>query len=986
MPVDLWGASGSLQMAFPASWFGVVLLLLYGVGVGFLLYRYRADFRGMTAVSWGWLAGLSVAAFVCAQLFAIALPLGQTAVAGQPVGYVTLLAAAPVLLAGLRLHPGAALLVGAFAGLAQGWGESHEPFAMFNYALVGWGTAVLLQQSYIGRLYRWMRQPMVVGALGGVALAFLAGIAVLATAPTLNLAAIDRAAVVTRVSFWPRLLEGIVGGAVVLVVLRALPHLISPFVLVPSPTARSLQKRLNATFVGFVSVMVAFSLVVVYLVAIQVSTRLVVSQMGHNVAAISATIPELESVAADAPDKYGSLARIVPPDQRLLLLNADGEMAAFYPAADGVAALPVDWDELSAGLRPLRLVRSSVGQVYTVWNTEQGARDLVLVANSPAHEMTMVTAVPYAVVLEQAVGIGWPLLLVLLVGAALLYANIVVLGRDITAPINEMVQASKTLAAGGDWTLSHQVQRDDEIGQLQRAFAQMQRSTRKRLNELSLLLGVSHDVSTSIDMNQGIPAILRGALRGTGAAGARAVVLNPTGGNPLSFGEGPAAEEMAELDRQIMTRLRHASDLMLSTPNQIRAVLGLDKEMDPAVPSLLAIPLRSHERFQGILWLGFRQQHSFDLTERNLLATLATQAAVLVENAWLYSSAESGRRRLAAVLASTSDAVIVTEQTERILLVNRAAERIFGLDAAAVRGRPVAQVILNEKLVLALTGKDDRARNLEIPIGDGKTYYASASTIISNDGQVYGRVAVLRDITYLKEIDEMKSDFVATVSHDLRSPLTFMRGYATMLPMAGELNDKQGEYVGKILTGIDQMSQLVDDLLDMARIEAGVDLAQEPIEIRPLLQNIANEFWQHAHMAGIKVLVEVEENLPVIYGDTDLIRRALENLVGNAIKYAPSSGNLILGAEKVDGEVVFRIKDNGPGLTKQDQIRVFEKFHRVKEPGTERIKGSGLGLSIVKSIAERHGGRAWCYSQRGQGATFYLSVPIAVNGSTPTNN
>jgi PAS domain S-box-containing protein len=588
----------------------------------------------------------------------------------------------------------------------------------------------------------------------------------------------------------------------------------------------------------------------------------------------------------------------------------------------------------------------------------------------------VVTAVPYADVLSQAWGIGWPLLLVMVIAAGLFYANVLVIGRDITAPLDEMVDASKTIAAGGTWSPSQYIQRDDEIGQLQRAFAQMQRSMRKRLNELSLLLGVSHDVATSIDINEGIPSILRGALRGTGAAGARAVVPSPSGGQPLTFGEGPAAEAMAALDRVIMTRLRHASDLMLTTPEEIRTALALEGRVDLPVPALLAIPLRSHDRFQGILWLGFRQVHSFDLTERNLLSTLSSQAAVLVENARLYATAESGRRRLAAVLASTSDAVIVTDQTERILLINPAAERIFRLEADHARNRPVADVITIRPLVDALMGQDERPQNLEISTEDGKIYNAIASTIFSHEGQVFGRVAVLRDITYLKEIDKMKSDFVATVSHDLRSPLTFMRGYATMLPMVGEMTDKQREYMDKILGGIDQMAQLVDDLLDLGRIEAGVDLERDEIEIRPLLSDIATEYWQHAHLAGIQMKVDVADNVTAVPGDLSLVRQALTNLVGNGLKYAPNSGPMVLSAHQTNGEVVISVKDNGPGIGKEDQIRLFEKFYRVKERGTEKIKGSGLGLAIVKSIAERHGGRAWVQSQRGKGTTFYISLPV----------
>jgi signal transduction histidine kinase len=302
-------------------------------------------------------------------------------------------------------------------------------------------------------------------------------------------------------------------------------------------------------------------------------------------------------------------------------------------------------------------------------------------------------------------------------------------------------------------------------------------------------------------------------------------------------------------------------------------------------------------------------------------------------------------------------------------------ERIFGLHTNAVMGRPVADVIDVPELVQALTDSSGQARNQEIPYQD-RVYFTNASPIISNDGQALGRVAVLHDITHYKEVDEMKSEFVSTVSHDLRSPLTFMRGYATMLPMAGEINERQQEYLDKILAGIDQMSQMVEDLLDLSRIEAGMELEDTRIEIRPLLDAIAEEHWQHTKMNGIDLKVDAPTDLPPIYGDETLIRRAITNLVNNGIKYAPDSGPMLLQARPANGKVVISVQDNGPGIPKEEQMRLFEKFYRVKQRGTEKVKGSGLGLAIVKSIAEKHGGDAWCESEVGEGSTFSISIPM----------
>ncbi|MGW8319435.1 MAG: ATP-binding protein, partial [Candidatus Promineifilaceae bacterium] len=563
-------------------------------------------------------------------------------------------------------------------------------------------------------------------------------------------------------------------------------------------------------------------------------------------------------------------------------------------------------------------------------------------------------------------------------GAAMLLFGgyLVLLGSSITRPLADLLHASQEIA-GGSLNTAIETRGDDEIGHLGQAFRQMQTSLKRRYDELSLLLDVSKDVSSSMDIGRSMPSILKGALRGTGAAGVRVVVMNPNARQPLVYGEGPASSLMARYDRQVHVLLRDRDELVLATPKEVSDALAPGREPEQIPKALIALPLLSHERRQGIFWVTYRQAHGFDQTELNFLRTLASQASVLVENARLYATAEGGRRRLAAVLASTTDAVIVTDPTEKILLINPAMEHLFDLDATEVAGLPVQSVIDSKPLVTALTGGSRRTRSLEVPTENGKVFYGSASTIFNNDGQAIGRVAVLHDITYLKELDELKSEFVATVSHDLRSPLTFMLGYATMLPMVGQLDNKQQEYVGKIVSGIDKMSGLIDNLLDLGRLEAGVDLVLNDVHVEEVLASVAEDLQQPARSNGIDLVVRTPASLPAVVGDVALIRQAVTNLVNNAIKYAPDSGRVVLGAHVERDEVVISVKDRGPGIAKEDQVRLFEKFFRAKPLQTKGVKGSGLGLALVKSIAERHGGRSWCESEEGKGSTFFMALPVA---------
>lgn len=613
---------------------------------------------------------------------------------------------------------------------------------------------------------------------------------------------------------------------------------------------------------------------------------------------------------------------------------------------------------------------------YQERDAETEQRQLVyFLQDSNAHPWTVVITAPYTAALNLATAIGLPLFGVLLAATALSGLYLRNQTAQITRPIVEIATASQEMADNRNWLpANHLSQRSDEIGQLTRSFEKMQRAIKNQMSESMLLLAISREVSLNLDLEKGMNALLRGILKGTQATGARALVVSPTGGKPLTFGEGTLSQQMAAYDRRIMSQTTHQTELVCQSPQKIYDTLNIEPN-DLPFSALIALPLKFKSKTRGALWLAYPHNHFPDASERKFLSTLANQAAILAGNAHLFALAESGRRRLSAVLASTREPVIVTDPTDRILIINPAFESLFKVSFDHVRNRSVSSVIQHKPLRKALIGQNEHQRNIEIALEDGRVFYASVSLIKGVDNQPFGRVAVLHDITHLKEIDELKSDFVQTVSHDLKNPLTFMSGYVSMLSYAGEMNEKQNEYIEKINNGIAQMTQLVTDLLDLGRIEAGVDLQHETFRIEPLLTSIKDEYFMHAHMAGNKIRLELEENLPSVRGDLALIRQAATNLVSNAIKYAPNSGEILLSAKRGQDNLIISVKDNGPGLTSEEQIRLFEKFYRVKRPGTERVKGSGLGLAIVRSVAERHGGRAGCYSQQGEGATFFIALP-----------
>jgi signal transduction histidine kinase/HAMP domain-containing protein len=616
----------------------------------------------------------------------------------------------------------------------------------------------------------------------------------------------------------------------------------------------------------------------------------------------------------------------------------------------------------------------------------------------------VVLELPYTAVLETAAKTAGPLLFVQVGFGLLLGFAIPIFAARMTRPLNSLALAAHRIARG-NLTGEVHIEGDDEVAQLGDAFERMRVRLRARLNDLSLLLSIAQEVSATLNLERGILPILEGARTEVSAAIARFVILRDDGRPRRVFSVGDAEGDLARLDQALCAALVRRKE-PLTIPN-----LDQTQRAVPAVAfkSVAAFPVRSQERTVGVLWVGMMTRQAPDEARSNFLSTLASQAAVLMENARLFQTAEGGRQRLAAILASTRDAILVVDSEGRLLLTNPAAQRLLSFDRAAI-GRPVEEIGLPEPLVQALAAPSpaadyvrspddvrtpvdvgipvDAARNdggeieepsappVEVPMADGRTFYASIAPIRARDGVTDGVVVVMRDVTHFKEVDEMKSEFVATVSHDLKAPLTFMRGYTTMLPMVGPLNERQQSYVERILEGIGQMSTLIGDLLDLRRVEAGVGIDQDPCRLGLVLVEAVEAMRARATAKEINLSLEPSEGAPTIVGDRTLLRQAVSNLVDNAIKYTPENGSVNVGLDTSPTSAIIRISDTGIGIAPEEQPRLFEKFHRIQRREMPNVKGTGLGLALVKSIVDRHGGRVWVESALNKGSTFYVELPI----------
>lgn len=633
--------------------------------------------------------------------------------------------------------------------------------------------------------------------------------------------------------------------------------------------------------------------------------------------------------------------------------------------------------------------------------TANGEHVLVYVHELQGLPHRVVLELPYIAVLETAAKTAGPLLFVQVVFGLLLSFAIPIFASRMTRPLNALALAAHRIARG-NLTGEVHIEGDDEAAQLGDAFERMRVRLRARLDDLSLLLSIAQEVSATLNLERGIVPILEGARTEVDAALARFVILRDDGRPRRVFEVGEAGGNIPRLDQALGSALMHRKEPLIITN------LDQTQRTVPAVDfkSVAAFPVRSQERTVGVLWVGLMTIQEPDEARINFLSTLASQAAVLMENARLFQTAEGGRQRLAAILASTRDAILVVDSDNRLLLTNPAAQRLLAFGREAI-GRPVDDIGLPEPLVNALASRavaserreegqgvpelalgqtperdavdeaeEALAPPVEVPMEDGRTFYASIAPIRARGGVTDGVVVVMRDVTYFKEVDEMKSEFVATVSHDLKAPLTFMRGYTTMLPMVGTLNERQQSYVERILEGIEQMSTLIGDLLDLRRVEAGVGIDQNPCRLGLVLVEAVEAMRARAIAKDIDLSLEPSEGAPTIIGDRTLLRQAISNLVDNAIKYTPEKGAVNVGLDTSPAAATIRISDTGIGIAPEEQPRLFEKFHRIQRREMAHVKGTGLGLALVKSIVDRHGGRVWVESALNKGSTFYVELPI----------
>jgi PAS domain S-box-containing protein len=589
----------------------------------------------------------------------------------------------------------------------------------------------------------------------------------------------------------------------------------------------------------------------------------------------------------------------------------------------------------------------------------------------------VIITIPQLTVTSLALRLGLRIITMILIIGGVVLGVIYTIGRRLTQPLEHMVEVAESIARGN---LEKSVPNggEDEIGRLSVSFERMRSSLQSRLNEMDLLLAVSQRVASSLDLNQVLPPIMDG-IRGLTSANLVRLLIAPE--RPRLFTPVEAYESgndpggWTSLDKQILDLSKEKGRFVLENPARAQAVFNL-AQLSVGISSLASFPILNEDQFVGCIWLGHRSPHAYSESETNLISIIASNLGVAVVNARLYHSGEDERKRLGAMLEAIPDAVIVTNANGVISLANPAAQVVLNIPVDQAVGRSISEVVIVDDIQEMLTQPDLASPTREIHLDDGQVFFISVSEIQEGETPSSGRICVLWDISHFKKLDTLKSEFVSTVSHDLKMPLTLMKGYVTMLSMVGSMNDQQKEYLRKITESSDQMERLIDNVLDLGRIEAGLGLKLEKVDVGSIVMEVVDSYKPQAANRQIHIESAIDQQMAPIEIDRTLIRQALANLVDNAVNFTPARGKIAVRVIQLEGVQRISIEDTGAGIAPTDQARLFEKFYRIQSHDAEDSLGSGLGLAIVKSIVEQHGGQVFVESRLGAGSTFTIDLPI----------
>jgi PAS domain S-box-containing protein len=447
---------------------------------------------------------------------------------------------------------------------------------------------------------------------------------------------------------------------------------------------------------------------------------------------------------------------------------------------------------------------------------------------------------------------------------------------------------------------------------------------------------------------------------------------------------GTAAPTVVGARLPIMSRpagdvVQTRAPVVFADAGQDPRLLGDDPILAAAHVAYVGVPLLGVQQgLQGVLAVYSQRPRTWREEEVEALAALASNASAVLSNAELYQRVAIERERSYAILSNIADGIVAVDREGQVVLWNEAAEAITGVPAAAALGRTPLEVLQRE----LASDEESWARERLIAIqrgGDEVTLSLTEAVMRDPLGAVSGRIFAFRDVSSERIVEQMKSDFVSTVSHQLRAPLTSIYGFAETLlrrdVMFGEA--ERDTFLRYIATEAQRLTSIVDTLLSVARLEAG-DLHVElvPTDLRDVVSEVVTNLQHGADLNGHHFVLHLPEEPLAASADREKLGQILTNLLDNAVKFSPNGGTVTVEAHRRAGRVEVRVVDEGQGIPEDERERIFSKFHRA-DSSPRGQSGAGLGLFIARGLVRAMGGRIWVDSAEGGGSSFAFELPLA---------
>ncbi|MEE8390526.1 MAG: ATP-binding protein [Anaerolineae bacterium] len=593
---------------------------------------------------------------------------------------------------------------------------------------------------------------------------------------------------------------------------------------------------------------------------------------------------------------------------------------------------------------------------------------------------------------------------------------------DGRAPDRETVEALEIFAAQAALAIENaglfnEVRRSSQemerrVEERTQALAEAMKELTEERDRVETLYRITSQLPASLDLDHVLNLGLRLIADAVGAERASILKLEPesgtliyraalgveeklpVGGVPTRFstGEGLAGWVVKHRKAAIVPDIRRDSRWIESQSHHERVYR-----------SALAVPLMVSEDVLGVLLLFHPQIDHFNEAHLLLVETAVIQVANAINNAELYKLIFDQAERLGntlkaqkveatksqAILEGVADGVVVADAGGQVILFNAAAERILGLSREKALERPINEMLgfygsrardWMEKVASWAERPDmyvtEEYLAARLEIGD-RVVSVHLSPVLM-ESEFLGTVSAFRDVTAEVEAERAKTEFVSTVSHELRTPMTSIKGYVELLLMGavGVLTEDQNNFLSVIDANVERLTILVNDLLDLSRIESGrVAISPREMCVREVIDQVVVTMRARAANQGLTLQSEVPATLPDIIADPARVAQVLTNLMANACNYTPSGGEVTVSACAHGDEVCISVHDTGIGISKEDQGKIFERFFRADDSMVQDAPGTGLGLSIVQSLTEMQGGRVWVESELGEGSTFTFALP-----------